>query len=90
MTLVKGLLTIAITKVHINERFTDEIPVTHGVRQRCPLAPLLFALTTQPLMDYLQYKLSTRKIERVRISKDLIVCHRLFTNNIGIFIPANE
>lgn len=88
--LVKGLLSRAVSKVHINGRFTEEIPVTQGVRQGYPLSPLIFALSTQPLMDYLQHQLTTREIEGVKILEDLTICHRLFVDDVGIFIPANE
>lgn len=90
LMLVKGLLEGAISKVHINELFTKEILVTRGVRQGDPLSPLLFALTNQPLMDYLQYKLSRGDIEGVKISKELTICHKLFADDVRIFIPADE
>lgn len=46
LKLVKGLLAGAISKVHINGMFTEEIPITRGVQQGDPLSSLLFALTT--------------------------------------------
>jgi Reverse transcriptase (RNA-dependent DNA polymerase) len=33
----------------INQSLSDHIPVTGGVRQGCPIAPLLFAINTEPL-----------------------------------------
>lgn len=91
MFLVKGLLEGAISKVHINRLSTKETLVTQGVRQGdiSPLA-LLFALTTQPLMDYLQFKISIGDIDGVKITKELIICHRLFADNVGIFISKDE
>lgn len=57
--LVQGLLSREFCKVHINNRFTKEMPVTQGVHQGYLLSPLIFALITQALMDYLQHKLNT-------------------------------
>lgn len=88
--LVKGLLDGAISKVHINGLFTEEIPDTRGVFQGDPLSPLLFAITTQPLMEYLEFKLATRDINGVKISKELTICHCLFADDVGIFIPTDE
>lgn len=88
--LVKGLLTRVVSKVHINGRFTEEIPITRGMRQGCPLSPLIFALSTQPLMGYLQHKITTREMEGVKISDELTICHRNFANDVGVFIPTDE
>lgn len=46
LTLVRGLLLRAASKVHMNGHFTQEIPITRGVWQGCPLSPLIFALST--------------------------------------------
>lgn len=88
--LVKGLMSRAVSKVHINGHSTEEIPITRGVRQGCPLSPLIFALSMQPLMDYLQHQLTTREFEGVKISEELTICHMLFVDNVGIFIPATK
>lgn len=57
--LVKGLLSRAVSKVHINGHFMEKILVRQGVRQGFPLSPLIFTLSTQPLMEYLQHQLAT-------------------------------
>lgn len=62
LTLVKGLLEHAISKVHVNGRFTNEITLTKGVRQGCPLSPILSALSMQPLMDYIDHALRTGRL----------------------------
>lgn len=90
LLLVKGLLEGTISKVHINGLFTKDISITYGVQQGDPLSPLIFALITQPLMDYLQYELSTWKFDGVKITKELTIFHRLFVDDVGIFIHADE
>lgn len=42
LKLVQGLLSQAVSKAHINGHFTEEIQITCGVRQGCPLSPLIF------------------------------------------------
>lgn len=40
------LVSNGSSKVHINGLFNEDIPLDRGVRQGCPLAPLLFALAS--------------------------------------------
>lgn len=42
------------SKIHLNGLFIEDFALDRGVRQGCPLAPLLFALSTQPLMEILK------------------------------------
>lgn len=71
LTLVKGLLAHAFSKVHVNGRFTDEIPLTNRVRQGCPLSPIMFALSTQPLMDYIDHALRSGDWRELRLQRRL-------------------
>lgn len=89
LELTKALATDASSKAHVNGLFTDDIQVTRGVRQGCPLSPLIFALATQPLMDHLQHLLDTQ-LEGIQISETLTVSYRLFADDLGIFIPATQ
>lgn len=86
-TIVRVIARV-ISKVHINGKFTEKIPVTKGVRQGFPLSHVSFLLTMQPLMDYLQHKLSTWELEGVKVADDLTLCHHLFSDNVGVFIPT--
>lgn len=90
LKLVQGLLSHAISKVHINGYFTEDFQVTRGVRQGFPLLPLIFALSTQPLMEMLQAKLASGYLQGIEITPSLTIYHRLFADNLGIFIPITE
>lgn len=46
VSLVQGLMSDGSSKIHTNGLFLREVNLLRGVRQGCPLAPLLFALTT--------------------------------------------
>lgn len=65
LQLVKGLLARATSKVHVKGHFTQEIPITQGVRHRCPLSPLIFTLSTQPLMEYLEANLAIGEMDGI-------------------------
>ncbi|KAL3679635.1 hypothetical protein R1sor_022591 [Riccia sorocarpa] len=47
---IRGLMVGGSSKVLANHAFTKSFKIKRGVRQGCPLAPLLFVLSTQPLM----------------------------------------
>lgn len=44
ISLVMGLLLQSTSKVHQNGYFTQEILLTRGIQQVCPLAPLIYAI----------------------------------------------
>ncbi|KAL3675001.1 hypothetical protein R1sor_024949 [Riccia sorocarpa] len=64
--LVKGLTQGGYAKLHVNEDFTRNIPIQRGVRQGCPLAPYLFTLTTQVLMDSIREGMNRGSITGIR------------------------
>jgi hypothetical protein len=88
--LVQGLVSNAEAWIHINGLFSEPIEIQRGVRQGDPLAPILFAIATHPLLAYLDKGLKTGLIDGVPISEELTVAHRFFADDVGIFIPATE
>src|SRR5450759_353309 len=66
ITFIQGLIMYGNSKVHFNGLFTPEIALERGVRQGCPLAPLLYAISTQPLMIILDELVSTRKLQGIK------------------------
>jgi hypothetical protein len=71
ITLVQGLLSNATFRVFLNGMFTVEIPLQHGVRQGCPLSPLIYAVLTQPLMDYFDSEIEAARLWGLKISNNL-------------------
>jgi hypothetical protein len=80
----------ATAKIHLNRLFSEPINIERGVRQGDPLAPMLFALSTQPLLAYIEAGLKSGSIPGIPISNTLNVAHRLFADDMGIMIPATE
>ncbi|KAL3694277.1 hypothetical protein R1sor_007928 [Riccia sorocarpa] len=90
MQRIQGLVEGGSSEVHINGSFTEEITVGRGVRQGCPLAPLLFAMTTQPLMLALREEERHGNIQGLNIGDGRALLHQLFADDTGICITAEE
>jgi hypothetical protein len=90
LALLKGLVTGATAKIHINGMFFTAIPILRGVRQGDPLDPLLFAISTQPLLAQLDRALTETNDLRSRKQENQKICHCFFADDVGISIPANE
>lgn len=90
LQLMKGLILDGIVKIHINGKFSDEIKLARGVHQGCPLAPMLFAISTQPLPSYIQAECLKGWLLGLQITPSLQICERLFFDEIGIHIPTSE
>ncbi|KAL3697371.1 hypothetical protein R1sor_011447 [Riccia sorocarpa] len=87
---IKGLVVGGSSEIHINGDFMEEISIERGVRQGCPLAPLLFAMTTQPLMRTLREEEAQGNIQGLNIGDGKSLLHQLFADDTGICITAEE
>jgi hypothetical protein len=88
--LVQALVVEGTVKVHFNGSFTERVQLQRGVCQGCPLAPLLYALIKQPLMDLLQEQNRTGKIQGVDVGEGHQLVYQLFADDTGIFSQATE
>lgn len=52
--------------------------------------PILFALTTQLFLDYLNHDQTHSCMNGIQITNDLFVCKCLFANDIDILIPKTK
>ncbi|KAL3686155.1 hypothetical protein R1sor_004177 [Riccia sorocarpa] len=87
---IKGLVEGGSSEVHVNGSFTKAITIGRGVRQGCPLAPLLFAMTTQPLMRALREEERRGNIQGLNLGGGHSLLHQLFADDTGICITAEE
>ncbi|KAL3688200.1 hypothetical protein R1sor_014509 [Riccia sorocarpa] len=83
LQLVFGLMNTGIAKVYVNGLFTDNIYLTRGVRQGCPIAPMLFAINTQPLMALLREEKKNGMIQGISIPRGRAFLHQLFADDSG-------
>lgn len=50
----------------MNRNLSDAFPIKNGTRQGCPLSPLLYALSLEPILNRLR---SNQNIERIRMGE---------------------
>ncbi|KAL2644963.1 hypothetical protein R1flu_012550 [Riccia fluitans] len=65
--LITSILKGAYARVMINSMFTLEFPLDRGVRQGCPLVPLLFVLVTSSLLYQVESLAEAGVPGRIRI-----------------------
>ncbi|KAL3675948.1 hypothetical protein R1sor_025896 [Riccia sorocarpa] len=88
INLVEGLIKGASSLIHTSGRFSEDFQIGRGVRQGCPLAPLLFSLATQPLIQLLEEAQRQGKIQGLPITGDCLLLQTLFADDTGVIIQA--
>ncbi|KAL3695864.1 hypothetical protein R1sor_009940 [Riccia sorocarpa] len=87
---IQGLVLSGSASIHVNGKFTADLQVQRGVRQGCPLAPLLFAISTQPLMRLLREEEKSQRILGLNAEGDRTILHQLYADDTGINVTINE
>ncbi|KAL3689026.1 hypothetical protein R1sor_015335 [Riccia sorocarpa] len=87
---IQGLVTGGAAQVHVNGRFTRRFEVTRGVRQGCPVAPLLFAMVTQPLMRLLREEEARGKLMGVNYGGQTTLLHQIYADDTGVNLTMEE
>ncbi|KAL3683766.1 hypothetical protein R1sor_001788 [Riccia sorocarpa] len=90
VSLVKGFSVGGTARVHTNGSFSKVIQVRRGVRQGCPLAPLLYAICTQPFMAQIRRAEEEGKLRGLFIEPGKVLTHQLFADDTGVCIQAQE
>ncbi|KAL3677354.1 hypothetical protein R1sor_027302 [Riccia sorocarpa] len=90
LMLLQGLVSHGRSKIHIHGRYTGSIALGRGVRHGCSISPLLFALSTQPLMQLLRSEERAGNLIGVNIPGGRPLLHRLFADDSGVSITATE
>ena len=60
--LIESLHRDTVARFKVNEQYSNELPVRTGIRQGCPLAPLLFLLVIEGLGNVLRHSTSIQGI----------------------------
>ncbi|KAL3682038.1 hypothetical protein R1sor_000060 [Riccia sorocarpa] len=89
IALARGLVEGSTSKIHVNGIFSEEITIERGVKQGCPLAPLMFALSTQPLMCLLKEQQEQGNLGGLKLSDDRTALYNLYADDSGVLIRAS-
>ncbi|KAL3695955.1 hypothetical protein R1sor_010031 [Riccia sorocarpa] len=87
---IQGLVIGGAAQVHVNGQFTKRFAVTRGVRQGCPLAPLLFAMVTQPLMRMLREEEQQERLHGVNYGGERSLLHQIYADDTGVNVTMEE
>jgi hypothetical protein len=87
---VMGCLTTVSFSILINGSTSSFFKEDRGVRQGCPLSPLLFLLVVESLSHFLNEAKSTGTFRGIKISSGLHISHLLFVDDILIFCDGSR
>ena len=76
--------------VLINGATSPFFHVERGLRQGCPLSPLLFLLVAKGLSCFLKKELEEGDFKGISISTNLVITHLLFVDDILIFYDGSR
>ncbi|KAL3688832.1 hypothetical protein R1sor_015141 [Riccia sorocarpa] len=88
--LAQGLVEGSVSKLHMNGTFSEEINIECGVKQGCPLAPLLFAISTQPLMLILRKRESEGSLKGLALADGRMALYNLYADDSGVMLRAEQ
>ncbi|KAL3694390.1 hypothetical protein R1sor_008041 [Riccia sorocarpa] len=85
---IRALMVGGASSIHVNQDLTKPVKIKCGVRQGCPLAPLLFALSSQSLMKAFQIE-EQGTLRGLKLPGLEAITHELFADDRSIFISAS-
>ena len=81
---IMGCIQSASFAVLINGSTSKKFRASRGIRQGCPLSPLLFLLVIEGLSRLIQKAKVDGRIKGIQISRDLFLTHLMFVDDIKI------
>ncbi|KAL3682679.1 hypothetical protein R1sor_000701 [Riccia sorocarpa] len=87
---VQALLHDAETRILINGDLLPAFTVGRGVRQGCPLSPLLFALASVPLIHLLRHQNNIGAIKPVKLDNNLVLSCVCLADDTAVYTEMNE
>jgi hypothetical protein len=86
---ILGCVTSANFVVLINGRPTNFFKSNRGLRQGCPLSPLLFLLVIEGLSRAIQEQVREKNIEGIVVARGLNITHLMFVDDVILFGSGN-
>jgi hypothetical protein len=86
---IMGCVTSANYAVLINGKPTTFLKSSRGLRQGCPLSPLLFLLVVEGLSRAIKEKVREKKIEGIPVARGLYITHMMFVDDVILFGNGN-
>lgn len=84
--LVSEIYSQQHTRVYVNEDITNRLDISKGTRQGCPLSPLLFILSLEPLLN--QFR-NNKNIKGLKIRKQEYKL-QAFADNVLLILEEPE
>ncbi|MCO5554955.1 hypothetical protein L7F22_008495 [Adiantum nelumboides] len=79
--MVKTLFQNATASIQINGYISDNFHLARSIRQGCPLAPLLFAIATDPLLRNLDLQMQSQAIRALPLPQGQSFLTQLFADD---------
>jgi exonuclease III len=89
INMIKCLYAGATAMVRINGLRTRAFPLTRGVRQGCPLSPLLYVLSLEPIRNYIHTWLTRNRGKPTWLSHDVPPSYA-HADDLTIFVEASQ
>jgi hypothetical protein len=86
---IMGCVTSANYVVLINGKPTNFFKSSRGLRQGCPLSPLLFLLVVEGLSRAIKEQVRDKKIEGIHVARGIYITHLMFVDDIILFGNGN-
>ncbi|KAL3686481.1 hypothetical protein R1sor_009055 [Riccia sorocarpa] len=90
ISILQGLASGAVAKVQVNSSLTLEFPLQHGVRQGCPLAPLLFALSSIPFIMAVQKQSELGTVKTVKLPGGAVLDVSALADDTALYLAIQE
>jgi hypothetical protein len=87
---IMACLTSVSFSLLINGSVTSFFRAERGLRQGCPLSPLLFLLVAECLSRYLHEEKATGSFRGIKITHGFYISHLLFVDDILIFCDGSR
>ncbi|KAL3693139.1 hypothetical protein R1sor_006790 [Riccia sorocarpa] len=87
---IQNLQLEAETRVLVNGDMLPSFPVLRGVRQGCPLSPLLFSLASIPFITTLRRENDSGNILPVHVGRDVVVSCACLADDTAVYVQMHE